>query len=209
MNQVNILYIHGMGGGTDSRIPTFLKDILPHDFNVVVRIYDFNPELASEQISQWVEEIRPSLVIGESLGSLHAMCIRDVPHIFVSPAINAPLYFHFLSYLSYIPGITWLFDRIYRPREGDRQKVHFTSRNLRGYRKLRQDALKNSAVSVSKDYFHAFIGRDDHYRRSGVVSVRTWTKYFPDSLTMYEGSHYMEEEPLRTLLVPAIMNLLK
>ena len=44
-----------MGGGGDSRIPSILKEALPQ-LNVVVRTYDFDPEVAAEQIQSWVTE---------------------------------------------------------------------------------------------------------------------------------------------------------
>ena len=41
---VNILYIHGMGGGGDSRIPAILRETLSEKgVNVVGRTYDFDP----------------------------------------------------------------------------------------------------------------------------------------------------------------------
>jgi len=46
-----ILYIHGMGGGADSRIPSILSECLPAPLEVTVRTYDFDPEIAREQIS--------------------------------------------------------------------------------------------------------------------------------------------------------------
>ena len=123
----NVLYIHGMGGGSDSRIPSILqKEFSETDVNIVVRTYDFDPDVASEQIAGWVSELKPELVIGESLGSLHALRISGVPHVFVSPALNAPIYFELLAWLTLIPGISALVDRIYRPREGDRQSLHFS-----------------------------------------------------------------------------------
>ena len=42
-----ILYIHGMGGGGDSRIPSILKG---HIAGVTVRTYSFNPDIAAGQI---------------------------------------------------------------------------------------------------------------------------------------------------------------
>ena len=124
---INVLYIHGMGGGGDSRIPSILNDALrPEGVNVVVRTYDFDPETAALQIAAWVEELNPSLVIGESLGSLHALRIRGIPHLLVSPALNTPLYFNVMAWMTLIPGVTQIFDWIYRPKEGDRQKLHFT-----------------------------------------------------------------------------------
>lgn len=234
-----VLYIHGMGGGGDSRIPSILADIFSHpegsqahesqsnpDFQchpersegvaagktaevkIVVRTYDFDPDVAAEQIAGWVEELKPELVIGESLGSLQALRIKGVPHLFVSPSLNAPLYFSRLAFLALVPGVTWILDRIYRPKEGDRQKLHFTYRVLRKYRKHRKNALDNSISNGSDDYFYAFFGKNDHYRKSGIVSLKTWKKYFGKTYSVYNGTHFMEDEYVRKMLAPAVCNVL-
>ncbi len=207
MMKTKVLYIHGMGGGGDSRIPAILKSSLT-EADVVVRTYDFDPEKAAGQIGEWVEELKPSLIVGESLGAIQAIRIKGLPHILVSPSLNAPLYLGNLSFLALIPGVTWLFDRIYKPKEGDRQKLHFTYDVLKKYRQHRKAALANSSRSGSKDYFYAFFGTKDHYRRTGVVSIRTWKKYFGDHFEVYEGTHFMEEEHVLTRLVPKILNML-
>ena len=101
---INVLYIHGMGGGGDSRIPSILNDALrPEGVNVVVRTYDFDPVIAHNQINGWVAELSPSLVIGESLGAVHALRIKGVPHLLISPSLNAPF---FLGYLSWMALLT-------------------------------------------------------------------------------------------------------
>ena len=63
-------------------------------------------------------------------------------------------------------------------------------------------------VAGSDDTYHAFIGTRDHYRRSGVVSLRTWKKYFGESFSTYDGTHFMEEEHVIAFLVPEILNQL-
>ena len=207
-----VLYIHGMGGGGDSRIPSILSDIFKEtssELRVVVRTYDFDPEIAAEQISSWVKELKPDLIIGESLGSLQAIRVSGIPHLFVSPSLNAPLYFGRLAFLALIPGVTRILDRIYRPKEGDRQKLHFTFKVLRKYRKHRKIALRNSTKSGSPDLFYAFFGHNDHYRKSGIVSVKTWEKYFGKTYSMYDGTHFMEEEFVRSMLVPMICKVLE
>ena len=207
---MTILYVHGMGGGGDSRIPSILKELLGPGFEVVIRTYDFDPEVARGQISAWASEICPDLVIGESMGATHAVALKGVPHLFVSPSLNAPLFFNVLSSLAVIPGVTKFFDWYYKPKEGDRQKLHFDRKTLVKWRDVRSEALLNTPLNGSKDYFHAFFGTRDKFRRSGVVLIRTWKKYFGEgSWTMYDGSHFMEEEYIRTLLVPAILSLLK
>lgn len=215
-----------MGGGGDSRIPSilaehidsFLDAMAVHmagadsvsrpDIHIVVRTYSFDPDIAWRQISSWVEELSPALIVGESLGSLNAIRIKGIPHILVSPSLNAPLYLGYLAPLTLVPGVTWLLDRIYRPREGDRQPLHFTFRTMRKYIGLRKAALENTPYHGGKDYFHAFFGSHDHYRKSGIVSIRTWHRYFggKDTYTVYDGTHFMEEEFVLSLLLPEIVS---
>ena len=210
MDNKIVLYIHGMGGGGDSRIPSILREHIGPGVSVIVRTYSFDPEIAWGQISSWVDELRPALVVGESLGSLNAIRIKGVPHVLVSPSLNAPLYLGYLAFLALIPGVTWLFDRIYRPKEGDRQRLHFIFSTLRKYRALRRAALANSPSSGSGDSFFAFFGTRDHYRRSGIVSIRTWRRHFggEDTYRVYDGTHFMEEEYVVSLLIPKIRSLL-
>lgn len=206
---INVLYIHGMGGGGDSRIPAILRDALSgKGVNVVVRTYDFDPDTAHRQICSWVEELSPSLVIGESLGAVHTLRIKGYPHLLISPSLNAPLFLGYLSWLALVPGVTRFLDRIYRPKEGDRQKLHFTFSTLRKYIRHRREALANSTLSGSSDYYFAFFGTDDHYRKSGIVSVGTWRKYFGNTLMMYEGTHFTEEEHIYAKILPLICKLL-
>ncbi|MBQ6286205.1 MAG: hypothetical protein IJK73_00920 [Bacteroidales bacterium] len=205
-----ILYVHGMGGGGDSRIPSILKDSLGPGFEVVIRTYDFDPEIARRQLFSWAGEVKPDLVIGESMGATHAIALKGYPHIFVSPSLNAPRFFRVLAWLSFIPGVTSFFDRHYKPREGDRQKLHFAPRTLLKWKEVYHSAMLNTPLNGSADSFYAFFGRHDAFRRSGVVLVRTWRKYFGDGTwTIYDGSHFMEEEYIHSLLIPKILSTLK
>lgn len=212
MRKINILYIHGMGGGLDSRIPRVLKedlgDFLPEgiEAEVIVRTYDIDPDIAFGQITSWFDEIRPELVIGESLGSLHAIRLKGVPHILVSPAIGAA---RWMSTVSLIPGIPTLMRCIFKPYSPDRQSLDFTHKILSNYRGIRKQVLDCSPRRGGNDFFFAFFGTADHYRRSGVVSVRKWAKYFGrDTYNIYEGTHFMEDEYLHTMLIPKIISVL-
>jgi len=204
---MTILYIHGMGGGEDSRIPSILSDSLPKD-RIVIRTYDFDPETAHGQISSWVEEVQPDLVIGESMGAIHALAIKGVPHLLVSPSLNAPLYFRHLAFLTLIPGVSALLDWWFKPREGRRQPLHFEYSKLRKWGLYRDMAKENSTSCGGRDSFFAFFGTKDHFRRSGVVLIRTWRRWYgSDSYLVYRGTHFMEEENIHEYLIPAIERL--
>lgn len=191
-----------MKGGEDSRIPAILSQSLPEDFRVVTRIWDFEPEKGNALVHEWVKELKPALVIGESLGSIHALTISTIPILLVSPALNTPLYFHFFAPLVLLPGMRILFNYIYRPSSERRQLVDFRYKTLRGWLRFRQEALNAPHLSV-----FAFFGTEDHYRRSGIVSIRAYRKHFGSNYALYKGSHYMEEQYLHSMLIPKIKSI--
>ena len=214
-----ILYIHGMGGGADSRIPSILNDYFSYSdvsrsqpeceqlsIKVICRTYSFDPEVAHAQIESWIEECQPDLIIGESLGSLHALRIYDRPVLLISPALNTPFFFSILSHCTWIPGVSSLFENIYRPREGDRQSMVFSTHVLKKYKYHGREALKFAQKSECN--VHAFFGTRDHYRRSGIVSLRRWKNLFRGNFTLYDGTHFMEEEYIYSLLIPKIRQVL-
>jgi len=210
-----ILYVHGMGGGGDSRIPSILSEKVNssspegRSIRVVVRTYPFNPAEGWDKVSSWYDSLRPSLVIGESMGAVHALALEGVPHIMVSPAIGVAPMFTLLSHTVFIPGVTPLCDWIWKPREGDRQALHFTRENLSGWMQAQERFLSRSPLSGSKDYFFAFFGKRDHYRKYSVVNISKWKKYYgEDSCFIYNGSHFMENEYVESLLIPKIHEVL-
>jgi surfactin synthase thioesterase subunit len=198
-----------MGGGADSRIPSILSECLPAPLEVTVRTYDFDPEIAREQISSWIEELHPVVLAGESLGANHALAMYGrygLPTVLVSPALNAPAVLSSLAPITLVPGVGALLDRIYRPRPGDRQAVHFRYALLRKWKALRLTFDRRSKVTDLAPF--AFFGTHDHYRRSGIVSLRGWRKRFGEgTYTLYDGSHFMEEQYVRTLLADRIRGL--
>ena len=207
---MTLLYVHGMGGGSDSRIPKILSDALDGKVRVVVRTYSFDPEEGAAQLAAWAEELRPDLVVGESLGSLQAMRLRGVPHLYVSPSTGAAPWLGFLSWLSLVPGARMLFNRIWKPRPGDRQPLDFRFGILHKYPAHGREAFRQSPrLCPDADPAFAFFGKRDHYRRSGVVSIRLWEKYFgPGTYRIYDGTHFMEEEFIHSLLIPKIHDIL-
>lgn len=206
----NVLYIHGMGGGGDSRIPQLLQtQFRGSDIRVVVRTYSFDPELGAAQIALWVRELQPQLVIGESLGAIQALRVGGVPHLFVSPSLGAPALLYKLRGVSCFALGRWYLHRRFPVKEGDRQPLLFTPSVLRKYKAhwaaARRQARADQAAGLP---FFAFFGRWDHFKRSGVVQVPLWQQLFGDSFQEYPGTHFMEEEYVISLLVPKIREML-
>ena len=67
-----IVYVHGLGGGGDSRIPGILAERYaarkeaPDNVRIVCRTYDFDPDRAAAMLEKLVQEEGPDLIIGVS-----------------------------------------------------------------------------------------------------------------------------------------------
>lgn len=195
-----------MGGGGDSRIPNCLQSLLdPQKYQVVIRTYDFDPPIGRSQIEAWVRELNPDLIIGESLGAIQALRVKGIPHLFVSPALGAPAQLVKFAPLARFALGRWYLHHHYPVKEGDRQPLKFRYDVMMRYREHEAAAL---AAIGPDEYYYAFFGTEDHFMRSGVVQVSLWEKYFGNTYTMYEGTHFMEEEYLKSLLVPKILEVL-
>lgn len=195
-----------MGGGADSRIPALLNTLLdPSEARVVVRTYDFDPPVGHAQLLQWTRELKPSLIIGESLGAIQALRITGLPHLFVSPSLGAPGILRRIAPVALFALGRWYLRHRYPVREGERQELKFRYRVLRRYGEHWEAA---QAAIDPEGYYYAFFGTQDHYMRSGVVSIGLWERLFGKSYTLYEGTHFMEEEYVQSLLVPKIRELL-
>ena len=202
-----ILYVHGMGGGGDSRIPNHLNTLLdPAEFRVIIRTYDFDPPVGRAQIEEWVRNEKPDLVIGESLGAVQAIRIKGIPPLFVSPSLGGALQLvHYAPITRFALG-RWYLHHRFPVKEGDRQPLKFTYDVMCRYQEHWKAAL--SSIGPEESYF-AFFGTQDHYMRSGVVSVAKWEELFGKSYTMYEGTHFMEPEYIESLLLPKILETLQ
>ena len=195
-----------MGGGGDSRIPRVLNEALQaEDVRVVVRTYDFDPEIGYTQIASWVRELSPDLVIGESLGAVQAMRIRGIPHLYVSPALGAPRFLYRTAWVTRLPGGPSLLHWIWPVKEGDRQPLRFEYDIMRKYKAHGEEAAK---AAREGGYHFAFFGTHDHYKRWGVVRISTWRKMFGDTFQEYDRTHFMEEEYIFSLLLPKIREVL-
>jgi len=196
-----------MGGGGDSRIPNHLRTHMDAaQVRVIIRTYDFDPEIGRAQIASWVETEKPDLIIGESLGAIQALRIQGLPHLFVSPSLGAPANLYRGAGIARFALGRWYLHHRFPVKEGDRQELKFTREVLLKYKAHGEAAI---ASIEPNGYYYAFFGKNDHYKASGVVRVDLWEKYFgKTTYTEYDGTHFMEPEYIDSLLIPKIQEIL-
>lgn len=212
---MNILYLHGMGGGATSRMPVRLKQVLsnmhftkdgePCKLNVVCKTYNFDPEVATNQIAEWVETYQPALVMSESMGAIHALGIQGVPHIWLSPALNydrgAELSLPWLL-LSSVFGHTYTQQRGANRQEirGDYELVAKFAPMIKSY--------KEAVLNTQRDPSYAFFGSKDPYRKTDIVSIQEYQRLYGNSYEVYDGGHCLDVRQIRPRLLPKIVEML-
>ena len=176
---MNILYLHGMGGGSTSRMPSRLRQVLsnmhftkdgdPCKLNVVCKTYDFDPEVATNQIAGWVETYQPVLVMSESMGAIHALGIRGVPHIYISPALNydrGAEFFLPLVSLGNMIGYTYT-----KQRGTKRQEIRGDHELVAKFKPMIQSYKEAILSGPQCDSSYAYFGSRDGYMMTGIVSI--------------------------------------
>ena len=214
---MNILYLHGMGGGSTSRVPNrlkqelskmhFTKDGEPCELNVICETYDFDPEIASQQIAGWVETYHPNLVIGESMGSIHAIGIQGIPHIYISPAlyfdrgaeVARPIYA-----IANVLGI----DLIPEPRGPKRQELKGDPDLLAKFKPMLERYKDAVLKSPHRDPSFAFFGRKDKYMMLGIVSIKEYERLYGDSYEVSDSGHTFGIRYVKPRLIPKIVEML-
>ena len=59
--------------------------------------------------------------------------------------------------------------------------------------------------NINGHVFSAFFCTHDPYRRSVIVTIMTYRKYFGDSYSVYDGTQFMDEEFVLSMLIPWII----
>ena len=86
-----IVYIHGLGGGTNSRIPNIFKSVVGDQYEIINPELPIMPLEGFAKAKEVVDREQPDLVIGSSLGGFFAMALPGLYQtILVNPAMDAP-----------------------------------------------------------------------------------------------------------------------
>lgn len=213
---MNILYLHGMGGGSTSRMPVRLQQVLsnkhftkdgePCRLNVVCETYDFDPEVATNQIAEWVETYQPALVISESMGAIHALGIQGIPHIWLSPALNydrGAEFFLPLVSIANMMGYTYT-----KQRGANRQEIRGDHELVAKFRPMIQTYKEMVVNSPQRYSSYAFFGNKDPFRTTGIVSIKEYKRLYGDSYEVYDGGHCLDVRQIQPKLLPKIVEML-
>ena len=213
---MNILFLHGMGGGQTTWMPkklnqvlskmNFTKDGEPCTLHVICETYDFDPEVATQQIGQWVETYQPVMVISESMGAIHALGIQGIPHIYLSPALN---YDRGVKIAMPLVAICEKMGIHYHKQRGrNNQLIHGDTKLLAKFQPMIESYKEAIRRNPHPDTTYAYFGKKDEFRRAGIVSIKEYERLFGSSYETYEGGHVLDVSNAERVLVPKIVEML-
>lgn len=84
-----VLYIHGFASAGSSGTAIVMRNLLyPHGVQVVSPDVPTSPLEAQRMLHGMVDELRPDLIVGTSMGAMYAEQMRGVPRILVNPSFH-------------------------------------------------------------------------------------------------------------------------
>ena len=213
---MNILFLHGMGGGRTTKMPKKLNQVLskmnltkdgePCTLRVICETYDFDPDVATRQIGQWVETYQPVMVISESMGAIHALGIQGIPHIYLSPALN---YDRGVKMAMPLVAIGEMMGFHYHKQRGaNNQLIHGDTQVLAKFQPMIQSYKEAIRRNPNPDTSYAYFGDRDEFKLAGIVSIKEYESLFGDSYEVYEGGHVLDVKHAKGVLVPKIAEML-
>ena len=184
----------------------FTKDGNPCSLQVICETYDFDPEVASEQIAQWRETYHPDLVIGESMGAIHALGIQGIPHIYISHALN---YDRATTFAQPLIAISNSLGYHYRNQHSaNRQEIRGDHELLAKFSPLIKKYKEDILNSEQRDSSFAFFGKEDKFILLGIVSIKEYERLFGASYEVHDGGHLFGVKNVKPKLIPKIVEML-
>lgn len=182
------------------------KDGEPCTLHVICETYDFDPDVATRQIGQWVETYQPVMVISESMGAIHALGIQGMPHIYLSPALN---YDRGVKMAMPLVAIGEMMGIYYNKQRGrNNQLIHGDTQLLARFQPMIQSYKEAIRRNPNPDASYAYFGNKDEFRRAGIVSIKEYERLFGSSYETYEGGHVLDVKHAKDVLVPKIVEML-
>lgn len=90
MDKANVIYIHGFLSGANSSTAQKLKALKGDRFNILTPEVNGAPENSLKVINNLIQETKPAIIIGSSMGGLYALACDsgETPLLLVNPLLT-------------------------------------------------------------------------------------------------------------------------
>ena len=84
-----LVYIHGLGGGKNGRVPKLIKKAFGNNVDVFAPEIPISPKEAYQFVNDYINKENPDLVIGSSLGAFYTLLLpSNYLKVVINPAMH-------------------------------------------------------------------------------------------------------------------------
>ncbi len=192
---MRILYLHGLASSKQANTARKLKGLLKGDEVESIDI-PMNPFKAFECISSFIEEHRPDLLLGTSLGGFYASLFKGPMRILVNPALNPD------REIKRILGGFGTFPYV-KEREDGATHYEYSKEDERQFKTLKERALEE-VYPLTKEATYAFFGDED-----ATVNDKAYyeERFLKEHAFLIHAEHRLKDENILNDIAPFIICL--
>ena len=189
MSGKKILYVHGFASSGQNGSVKTLRLLLP-EAEVIAPDLPVEPSEALALLKSLVEEQKPELIIGTSMGAMYAELLHGSYRILVNPA------FRLADTILKNNGLG--LREYHNPRQDGQKSFIVTKALLEAFRELSSHCFENIDSEEDAKVF-ALFGKHD-------TMVDTWdlTREHYSQCIRFDGSHYLNDAALLHSVLPVI-----
>ncbi len=195
-----IIYIHGLGGAkeTSHTYSTIKKNM--KDVNVLSPEVPHNPLKALKWIDEYLNEEKPDLVIGMSMGGFVTLCNnKNINTLVINPAMN--------GYEDIINAFGMNYKGEFDPGRSDGKKEFILDKeyynDLKIATKKYNDLIENNKINIKN--IRGVFSKNDEYFHHKI----DYERLYNDKCVLIDDMHSLNDDSIIKYVIPYINELLK
>ena len=185
-----ILYVHGFASSGCSGTVLYLRKQLP-DWKVIAPDLPIDPFEAIELLHKLVEEEKPDIVVGTSMGGMYTQQLWGVPRIVVNPSFEM--------------SRSLLFGKMGRNRYLSKRKDGATEFRIdksvvERFKEMEKEQF-NGITEEEKSLVFGLFGEDDPIVHFQPLMAQL---YGEERCRWFKGEHRLNDEIVKKVLIPLI-----
>lgn len=191
---MKVVYFHGFGSSHASGTVETLRRELPQE-EIVAPDIPVDPVEALPYLKNFVEQEKPDLIIGTSMGGMYAQQMRGIRRILVNPAFTMSMNSKVLRTGEY---------QFFNGRYDGAKTFRITRDIIQHFNQMERQQFKN-ITSEEKNLCWCLVGLHD----TQVTNAESLFKknYLADHVIRFDGEHQLTEKVIKKVLIPLVKEL--
>ena len=190
---MKLIYFHGFGSSGEGGTVKMLRELLP-DWIVLAPDIPVDPKDALPFLKNLCQKERPDIVVGTSMGGMYAQQMRGFRRICVNPS------FYMSKQSKALKEGTFEF---FNPRKDDAKIFTITHEIIEHFSEMETHQFEGVTEKEQEAVFGLFGDEDT------TVNCKDFFLQHYKNVIHFHGGHRLNEDVIRTVLVPLIRRMFR